>query len=702
MVTLQLCNFKTLQLLLMTDQIIETLALINDVLQAMIVIFGFAVVLYNLGRSLRIRVMKAFVTLVSFVIIVYLSELMVSRIITTTSAEIWLRLGWVGIAMVPAAQYHLSDALLETTGQPKHRYRVAAGYTSGIVFLALVMFTNWIVGDTVSTNPHAPHLKGGLLFPLFTLYYWVLTALSLINVWWARQRCLTRTTRNRMSITLAAFVAAPLAVFPYLIISGNSAASNTIMFWLIAIAGNLTVGIMFALLTAHLIYFGAVSPDRVVRVRLFKFMARVPLAGTIVLLVYIGVSRSGAVLGLSTETALGFALVATVMLVEWAIHAYKQPLERFFQLNDDPDVRRIQELSERLLTTADLHQFLESVLAATCEALRTTTSFVAAITEDGPRLEAVVGSLAEPEAEEIWQEADWHELTKPENELNGNSLESIDDFILWQNYWIRPLHNQQKTLVIGILGIRARANQPDLNNHEQQVLERLTGQAEDALQDRILQQGVFAAVEGLLPQVKAFQQRRSAATFGGLPVLAGAEGNQEMSVAVQSVVNDPDFNSMVRDALTHYWGGPKLTKSPLLDLQLVQQSQDQHGNNPTNALRAILADAIELQKPEGERNLSTTEWILYNILELKFVQGRRVRDVARRLAMSESDLYRKQRVAIENVAETVATMEKAAAEDADTNGNGHAATPADEDISTLNLVETAVSPPPPSPQTKQK
>jgi hypothetical protein len=61
--------------------------------------------------------------------------------------------------------------------------------------------------------------------------------------------------------------------------------------------------------------------------------------------------------------------------------------------------------------------------------------------------------------------------------------------------------------------------------------------------------------------------------------------------------------------------------------------------------------------------MTTTEWILYNILEMKFIQGRRVRDVARRLAMSESDLYRKQRVAIENVARTVAGMERAALEE---------------------------------------
>lgn len=122
---------------------------------------------------------------------------------------------------------------------------------------------------------------------------------------------------------------------------------------------------------------------------------------------------------------------------------------------------------------------------------------------------------------------------------------------------------------------------------------------------------------------------------------------------------------MVRDALTHYWGGPKLTESPLLQLEVVQRELEGHDNNPVSALRAILAEAIEQQKPDGQRSLTTTEWILYNILDLKFVQGRRVRDVARRLAMSESDLYRKQRVAIENVARTIATMERATLENSE-------------------------------------
>ncbi len=213
-----------------------------------------------------------------------------------------------------------------------------------------------------------------------------------------------------MTNTLIAFLAAPLAVFPYMLLVGNPEQAVPPWLWLVIIFGNLLVGVMFGVLTAELAYFGTVSPDRVVRVRLYKFMARVPLAATIVLLVYIIVSRESPVLGLPAEVALGFSLVATVMLVEWAIHAYKRPLERLFDLDDDPDVQRMQTLSERLLTTNELRQFLESILAATVEAIRTPTAFVTAITAAGPKLESVVGPLTAPDT--ILQDADLRQLTQ--------------------------------------------------------------------------------------------------------------------------------------------------------------------------------------------------------------------------------------------------------------------------------------------------
>ncbi|MEJ2750905.1 MAG: hypothetical protein P8183_23805, partial [Anaerolineae bacterium] len=302
-----------------------------------------------------------------------------------------------------------------------------------------------------------PHLTAGPLFPLFALFFWLGTGASFYNAWHARQRTVTRITRFRVTTMVVTFLAAPVAVFPYLVLRGSMPSEVPFIFWPIVLLGNLIVAVLFAIMTSHMSYFGTVSPDRVVRVRLYKFMARVPLAGTIVLLVYILVRRGSPILGLPTETALGFTLVVTVMLVEWLIHAYKRPLERLFQLNDDPEVRRIQELSERLLTTRDLHQFLESVLAATCEAMRTPTAFVVALTPDGARMEAVVGSLAE-ESETILGEANWHELARSQNE-NGDKiepdLETADRFILWQNYWIRRLRNRQRDTVLGILASTA-------------------------------------------------------------------------------------------------------------------------------------------------------------------------------------------------------------------------------------------------------
>jgi len=93
-------------------------------------------------------------------------------------------------------------------------------------------------------------------------------------------------------------------------------------------------------------------------------------------------------------------------------------------------------------------------------------------------------------------------------------------------------------------------------------------------------------------------------------------------------------------------------------LRVVQEALDQYDGNAVRALRAILGQAIDNLRPGGERRMTAAEWLLYNILELKFIQGMRVRDIAHRLAMSESDLYRKQRVAIEEVARALAEMEQ--------------------------------------------
>jgi hypothetical protein len=91
-------------------------------------------------------------------------------------------------------------------------------------------------------------------------------------------------------------------------------------------------------------------------------------------------------------------------------------------------------------------------------------------------------------------------------------------------------------------------------------------------------------------------------------------------------------------------------------LRLVEITSENYDGSKTNALRALLKQAIDQSKPEGDRKY-TSDWILYNILDLKFIQGEKVREVARKLAMSEADLYRKQRVALENVARILMRQE---------------------------------------------
>ncbi|MCB0015743.1 MAG: hypothetical protein KDE34_27700, partial [Anaerolineales bacterium] len=412
----------------------------------------------------------------------------------------------------------------------------------------------------------------------------------------------------------------------------------------------LVSGIMFSLLTLRLAQFGTTNSDSVVRVRLYKYLARAPLAATIVLLVIVLVGRTNNFLNLPEETSLAVAVVATIIFVEGAIHVYKRPLERFFQLDDDPDVRRVQELSERVLTTREMHEFLESLLVGTVNALQTPTAFIAAIGPDGPKLEVSVGPLAESEALEKDTDLALLEQNMAGSETSERSskLTTSGSFIIWRDYWIQPLYGRRREGMLGILGIRARGEKPDLTPAEMERFSLLQQQAASALEDRILQQEVFALLEGALPSQAVQAQRRFTTSQASYPELvAGEEADSE------AIIEDPDFTTMVRDALSHYWGGPKLSESPLLSLRVVQDALQENGGNPTKALRAILTEAIEMQKPEGERSLTTAKWILYNILEMKVVQGKRVREVARRLAMSESDLYRKQRVAIENVARTI-------------------------------------------------
>jgi hypothetical protein len=347
------------------------------------------------------------------------------------------------------------------------------------------------------------------------------------------------------------------------------------------------------------------------------------------------------ILGLPRDMILVTSIVAVIVLAPLIISLAKPAIDSIIFYRDRQEIAWISELDRRLLTTTDLQQALENLLTLLCEVLRVRTGFIYNLSaKQGPRLETRIGSAQG--VEEALTSIDVPKLVEQKNGHGGQP------FIAQNNFWFIILKNQAADHSLGLLGVEARAAEYDLSPDEEELAALLIEQAERALEDRRLQQDIFQTLKNIIPDIERVQRLRSTVSYAGAPNLAPL---------TQDPIPEQEFPKLVRDALSHYWGGPKLTRSPLLGLSVVQSALDENDGNPARALRSVLAQAIEKQRPQGERRMTTAEWLIYNILDLKFIQGLRVRDVAQRLAMSEADLYRKQRLAIEEVARTLNEME---------------------------------------------
>ncbi len=625
------------------------LAFANLILSSAIVIIAFSLLVYILTHNLRSAVARSFCALIAFVTIVYMGDVALPRIETLEAAIPWLRFQWLGIAFVPAAYLHFSDALLMTTNLTSswRRRAVLASYLISALLFGLAVFTDLLVHDGRHL-PQISHLAAGPLFWVFALYFLLTVGWGALNIRRARQRCLTSTSRRRMTYLAVAFAAPGLGVFPYLVAASMSPYSAPGLVLVLSLVGNVGVSLMIVVMAYSVAYFGVLTPDRVIKHSLIHYLLRGPFVATCVIIVMLTVPKVERILGLPRDTVLIFAIVGLIVLLQIAINLAKPFIDRLIYRQDREEITWIQELDKRLLTTTDLKQFLENVLTAICELLRVNRGFVAVMAGGEPRLEAFCGPLSSPRPD--LSSADL--LALAQSSSNNGELDS-GDFVVRDGYWLLPLRTESRESTLGILGVDARSSEMNLTEDELEVVRLLVAQAELALEDRHLQQGVFVALRQIIPQIERIQRWRGTVRYRGSPGLETIE---------EGPLYGPDFQQWVRDALSHYWGGPKLTSSPLLNLRIVRRALEEHDGNPVKALRSVLGRAIEALKPDGKRQMTTAGWILYNILELKFIQGLRVRDIAMRLAISESDLYRKQRVAIEEVAKTIADMEQGARE----------------------------------------
>ncbi len=632
------------------------LELVNETLAAAIVVIAASMLLYNLSRNLRDRIARTSGIVLGCMTIAYVCDVFISLGPGRATYEAVLRLQWIGIAFMPVALFHLSDALLATTGLPsrgRRRRVIRILYLISAVFLLAAAFTNTLIQPLpfqAELFPNSSYiaLRGGPVFPFYVVYFVIVTIAAFINVQRARQRCLTRSTRRRMGYLQVAMLTPAFGIFPFSVLIGPGREFSVIGLLLVNLT-NVLVIFMLLFLAYPLSFFGSRIPDRVVKVDLLRFMLRGPATGLLALVTIIFTTPTTRILGLPGQSFMPFAVVAVILAWQWLIALVMPYLERkLVYSGDDADqIEKLQNLSERLLTRGDLLQLLEAILASTCDYLRVNSAFVASLTDSSPEVVSAVGSIRPTAA-----------LLQDEVETLTDLLQQPvnDDLMIqkWHTYWIIPLYSLRGNVptLVGFMGVQARSTEIDLSEDDRQMLRTFVRRAAQALDDTRLQEDIYAALEGLLPQMNLTRSAAAELEFRpghNAPALPALEA---ISVDIEQ------FKEQVRAALRHYWGGPGLSSSRLLELQIVRNALAESDNNPGRALRSVLQKAIDAQKPEGERKRVSPEWTLYNILDMRFVQRMKVREVAIKLAISEPDLYRKQRVAIDAVADCLLDMER--------------------------------------------
>ncbi|MBA4385899.1 MAG: hypothetical protein C0410_14265 [Anaerolinea sp.] len=612
---------------------------ISQILTAGIAIAAFSLLLYGLSFNLRDRVARSFAWIMFCLVIIFSTESFTSTTTTAQTINMWLRIQWVGIILLPASYLNFSDALLATTGLPSRWRRKWAIRVSNFISLLLIILlaTPWFLGSLVVDQPPAPHFEAKLLTELFTIYYVVIMILSWINFIRAYRRTVTHSSKRRMLYLTVSALAPAVGSFPFLLYGSTFAANQQLIFWTLATLTNLILGGFVVVMAYSVAFFGVPWPDRVVKSRLFKWLLRGAITAILTLAVVTIVRRAGQAFGNPYNAFVPIVMVVMILVSEYAITMFYPYLEKWiFFARDEEDFLMIRSLEDRIITRSDLKQFLEMVLAAVCDRLQASGAYLLEITEEGLSMVTHTG----------------------ENHIYANQLAEIDtllsgadrnsEVIIWHKDVLLPIkngNNGDANIILGYLGVNEFAGEFPLDSDDSEALKILMERSAMVLRDRQTQENLFRTFERLNPREELMQKLRAAGRYDRKGVLQ-----------VESSIKQSELTQAVKDALTHYWGGPKLTDNPLLSFEIVKQELSEEEPNPANALRCVLKNAIEQIKPAGDRKY-TGEWLLYNILELKFLEGKKVKEIAMKLALSEADLYRKQRVAIEVITNTIVQME---------------------------------------------
>ncbi len=620
---------------------------ISDILTAGVAIISFSLFIYAVTFRLYDKVTRSFTFLLFCIVVIFGADAFITVSQDAESLRLLLKVHWLGIVFLPTAYFRFSDGLLSMTGKPSRGRRSLIGNLCVGISLAFaaLLFTNLLVGVVVMDRPPAPYLERTIFNDLFSGYFFITMFLSWYNYIRAFRRTVTSTSRRRMIYLIVSAIGPALGSFPYLLYGSGFAEQTPLVFWLLSIISNAMVFITLITMTYAVSFFGFPWTDRVIKSRLFRWVMRGPITASLTLGVTTIINRLGNLWGVDVSGLNVLAMVAVIVLLEYSITLFANIWERFlFSKNDREELQKIRSLEDKLLTSNDLRQFTDLILATICDLLQIQGAHLFVINGNGNGMDVLAGKLKQDYAEKKGELLNFAANAEDIQEAIILPEESGNSLI--------PLFFTSKDNPAELMGVILVEDfdMTRMDAEKQTAMRKLISRLALALHDRKIQENLFVSLEMLTPQVSIIQD-----------LLATSRFNQEKIYDENSITDSDEVDKWVKNALDHLWGGPKLSQNPLLQLRLIAEKSIAEKETPVNVLREVLRSAIDKLKPEGDRQY-TNEWILYNLLDLKYLSGWKVKDIARKLSLSEADLYRKQRIAISAVSNQIINMEKSITE----------------------------------------
>lgn len=620
--------------------VMELLHLLNRFVGNIALILTFSLWAYLTIRSWGAPVARAQMLLLFGVFTAVAADVLVRDASDITLIETILRWSWIGIVLVPSSMMHMVLALVrQLQASQRFTWIIVGNYVLGVIIVALVVMTDAIVRAPLRTGV-APALTPQPLFSLVAVYAFSVMTVSWVMLWRLRAIVLTPGLRRRMSYMLVGWYGPFILSFPVLSLWPTADILPESIRLILGIVAA-PIAAIFMMITAYSATFvGTNQPDRLVKYDFLRWWLYGPFIGVSITLFLQIVPIMANVTQLPADIWAVFGIMMMTVVMPMLVTRIKPFLDQFIYANDHEDIDYLRTLPRTTFTQTDLRRFLENSLTVLCGASGSESAFVAAPDDYGVyTVKMTVGARRR-----IRQLFDAMSL---ELLFQQATLHTEDTPFIIHEYGIVILRDPDGQIV-GMLGMLHidRIQRPEV----QQLVTTLTRQIEHALVIVTMQQRLLDTLRTMGPEMSSLQAMSSRI-------------EQATPDALQSLEDDvammPEFANLVRDALAHYWGGPKLSESPLLGLKSVKRLRDSQGISPTKALQLVLRQAIDNIRPNPELvSLSSSEALLYNILDLRFIQGRKIRDTADRLALSESDLYRKQRVAIDEVARQLSLMEE--------------------------------------------